>query len=199
MDCLSLYWNSALFVTMYCRPLASQARFRVLHRFWLAPLSLWLHSHKELPMVAVLAAWSLTYCFFIFGRLVGISHPSIVIHDSCISMCLTLIHVSEEWVVIINTIISLLISVACYDFGSSIIHKRLSFFLQWSHGCSFHFGMTYLPLDAWAWNGFCLFCTSLALDPLMDAVASLDTASPNLDLVSSGPDSGFHLDLNLPG
>ena len=33
----------------------------------------------------------------------------------------------------------------------------------------------------------------------MDAAASLVTASANLDLVSSGPDSGFHLDLDLPG
>jgi hypothetical protein len=47
-------------------------------------------------MVTILAAWSLSYCFVIFGRLVGISYPSIVIHDSCISMCSTLIHVSEE-------------------------------------------------------------------------------------------------------
>ena len=68
-------------------------RFRVLHWFWLAPLFLWLYSHKELPLVAVLAAWSLTYCFVISGRLVENSYPSMVIHVSCISMCWTLVHV----------------------------------------------------------------------------------------------------------
>ena len=126
-------------------PCSIIARF-LEHGFWLASLHLWLHFHQKLTMVIILAAWSLTYCFVIFGRLVGISYPSIVIHDSCINMCSTLIHVSEEWVVIINTIISLLIYVTYYDFGSSIIHKRLSFFLQWSCGSLLHLGMIYLSV-----------------------------------------------------
>jgi len=47
-------------------------------------------------MVAMLDAWSLTYCFVIFGRLVESSNQSIVIHVSCISMCSTLIPVVKN-------------------------------------------------------------------------------------------------------
>ena len=49
---------------------------------------------------------------------------------------------SEEWIVIVNTIISLLLSVIYNDFGSSIIHKRLLILIRWSHGCLFHLGMS---------------------------------------------------------
>jgi hypothetical protein len=36
-------------------------------------------------MAAMLAAWCLTYCFIISGRLVESSYPSIVIQVSCIN------------------------------------------------------------------------------------------------------------------